>query len=138
MQTVDATMRWLDPQWVIMCLVAHDVDLANRIRELVASELGVTEMRMFGGQAFLVGGNLAVAASDQGGLMVRVAPRDTEDLLARPHARPFEMRGRDLRGWLRIDTEGVRTKRQLAPWVQRGVAFARSLPAKGSNRAVPE
>ncbi len=111
--------------------VAYDEDLANRIRELVAAEANVTEMRMFGGLAFLIGGNMAVAASGQGGLMVRVEPDRTASLVAEPHARPFEMRGREMAGWLRVDAEGVRTKRQLEPWVRRGVGYARSLPAKG-------
>jgi TfoX/Sxy family transcriptional regulator of competence genes len=110
--------------------VAYDEDLANRIRELLSGEAGVTEKKMFGGLAFLVGGNMAVAASGQGGLMVRVAPEDTEVLLERPHARRFEMRGRSMDGWLRVDDEGVRTKRQLEPWVKRGVGYARSLPPK--------
>ena len=110
--------------------MAYDDHLANRIRELVAGESDVTEKRMFGGLAFLVGGNMSVAASGQGGLMVRIRPEDTDALLAKPHARPFEMRGREVHGWLRIDPEGLRTKRQLAPWVARGVAYARSLPAK--------
>src|SRR3954447_14385777 len=112
-------------------VMAYDEDLANRIRELMAGEAGGTEKKMFGGLAFLVGGNMSVAASGQGGLMVRVAPEQTEALLAKPHARPFEMRGREMSGWLRVDDEGVRTKRQLEPWVKRGVAYARSLPAKG-------
>ena len=110
--------------------MAYDEDLANRIRELVAGEPGVTEMKMFGGLAFLIGGNMSVAASGQGGLMVRVAPEETQALLEKPHARPFEMRGRQMDGWLRVDDEGVRTKRQLEPWVKRGVAYARSLPPK--------
>jgi TfoX/Sxy family transcriptional regulator of competence genes len=110
--------------------MAYDEDLANRIRELVADEAGLTEKAMFGGLAFLIGGNMAVAASGQGGLMVRVDPDETEELVAKPHARPFEMRGREMQGWLRVDDEGVRTKRQLEPWVRRGVAYARSLPAK--------
>src|SRR5687767_8992549 len=110
--------------------MAYDEDLANRIRELVAGEPGVTEQRMFGGLAFLVAGNMSVAASGQGGLMVRVDPEDTAALLTRRHARPFEMRGRAMDGWLRVDPEGVRTKRQLEPWVRRGVAYARSLPPK--------
>jgi TfoX/Sxy family transcriptional regulator of competence genes len=110
--------------------VAYDEDLANRIRELMAGEAGVTEKKMFGGLAFLVGGNMSVAASGQGGLMVRVEPEETEALLEKPHARPFEMRGRQMDGWLRVDDEGVRTKRQLEPWVKRGVAYARSLPPK--------
>ena len=110
--------------------MAYDEDLANRIRELVAGEPDLTEKKMFGGLAFLVGGNMSVAASGQGGLMVHVDAEDTDTLLAKPHARPFEMRGREMRGWLRVDPEGLRTKRQLAPWVKRGVAHARSLPAK--------
>ena len=111
--------------------MAYDEDIANRIRELIAAEPGLTEQRMFGGLAFLVGGHMSVAASGQGGLMVRVDPEDTDALLAKPHARPFEMRGRSMQGWLRVDAEGVRTKRQLEPWVRRGVAYARSLPPKG-------
>ena len=111
--------------------MAFDEDLADRIRELISAEPGVTEQRMFGGLAFLIAGNISVAASGQGGLMVRVEPEDTEALMAKPHARPFEMRGREMKGWLRVDTEGVRTKRQLEPWVERGVAYARSLPPKG-------
>ena len=115
--------------------MAYDEDLANRIREVLAGEQAVEgrtvdEKRMFGGLAFLVGGNMAVGVSGQGGLMVRVDPDTTETLLAKPHTRPFEMRGRALEGWLRVDAEGVRTKRQLAPWVERGVAYARSLPPK--------
>ena len=111
--------------------MAYDEDLANRIREVVADEPGVTEQRMFGGLAFLIGGNMAVAASGQGGLIVRVEPEETDALVAEPHAGPFEMRGRAMRGWLRVDAEGVRTQRELEAWVTRGVAYARSLPAKG-------
>jgi TfoX/Sxy family transcriptional regulator of competence genes len=110
--------------------VAYDEDLADRIRELIADEPNVTEQRMFGGLAFLVGGNMSVAASGQGGLLARVGPEDTEALLAKPHVEAFAMRGRRMRGWLRVDAEGVRTKRHLEPWVKRGVAYARSLPAK--------
>ena len=111
--------------------MAYDEALANRVRELMAAKAAITEKRMFGGLAFLVNGKMAVAASGQDGLMVRVAPGETESLLSKPHARPFEMRGRSMQGWLRIDSEGVRTKRQLEPWVNRGVAYARSLPADG-------
>jgi len=113
-----------------MARMAYDEDLANRIRELVAGEPAVSEMRMFGGLAFLIAGNMSVAASGQGGLMVRVDPDATEDLLAEPHARPFEMRGRAMDGWLRVDPEGLHTKRQLERWVRRGVGYARSLPPK--------
>src|SRR3954447_10482825 len=114
--------------------MAYDEDLADRIRELVASEQGLTEKKMFGGLAFLIGGNMSVAASGQGGLMVRVDPAETDALLAKPHAQPFERRGRKMEGWLRIDDDGVRTKRQLEPWVKRGVAYARSLPPKKRER----
>jgi TfoX/Sxy family transcriptional regulator of competence genes len=110
--------------------VAYDEDLADRIRDLVVGEPDVSEQRMFGGIAFLVRGNMSVAASGQGGLMVRVDPEDTDELLTKPHAKPFVMRGRAMQGWLRVDAEGVRTKRQLEPWVRRGVAYARSLPSK--------
>jgi TfoX/Sxy family transcriptional regulator of competence genes len=109
----------------------YDEDLAHRIRELIAAEPDVTERRMFGGLAFLVAGNMSVAASGQGGLMVRVEPEETDALVAKPHARTFEMRGRAMQGWLRVDAQGVRTKRQLEPWIRRGVAYARSLPSKG-------
>jgi hypothetical protein len=110
--------------------VAYDEDLANRIRELVADEPGLTEQKMFGGLAFLIGGNMSVAASGQGGLLLHIAAEDTDDLLAKPHAEPFVMRGREMQGWLRVEPDGVKTKRQLEPWVKRGVAYARSLPAK--------
>jgi TfoX/Sxy family transcriptional regulator of competence genes len=110
--------------------MAYDEDLANRVRELIAGEPDVTEKKMFGGLAFLIGGNMSVAASGQGGLMLRVDPGETDTLLAKPHAHPFEMRGRQMQGWLRVDDEGIRTKRQLEPWVKLGVAYARSLPPK--------
>jgi TfoX/Sxy family transcriptional regulator of competence genes len=110
--------------------VAYDEDLANRVRELIADEESLTERKMFGGLAFLIGGHMSVSISRQGGLMLRVDPADTEALLAKPHAHPFEMRGRAMDGWLRVEAEGVKTKRQLERWVARGVAFARSLPPK--------
>ena len=110
--------------------MAYDEDLANRIRELLGSEKGVDEKRMFGGLAFLVYGNMSVAASGQGGLLVRVPPEDTEKLLTRAHVSPMVMAGREARGWLRVDAEGVKTKRQLEGWVTRGVGYARSLPRK--------
>ncbi|HLX78459.1 MAG TPA: TfoX/Sxy family protein [Acidimicrobiales bacterium] len=110
--------------------MAYDQELAERIRGLIASEPNVTEKKMFGGLAFLVGGNMAVAASGQGGLMVRVDPTQSDALIAKSSARPLEMRGREMAGWLRVDSDQVRTNRQLKPWVDRGTAFARSLPAK--------
>jgi len=110
--------------------MAYDEDLANRIRELVASGDGVTERKMFGGLAFLIGGHMAVSASGRGGLLLHVDRAETDQLLAKPHARPFEMRGRVMEGWVRVDGEGLKTKRQLERWVARGVAHARSLPPK--------
>ena len=110
--------------------MAYDEDLADRIRELVGRERGLTEKKMFGGLAFLVGGNMAVAASGQGGILVRVDPEESDRLVARTKARPMVMRGREMQGWLRVAAEDVRTKRQLAPWVERGVAYAKSLPRK--------
>ncbi|MGH9022893.1 MAG: TfoX/Sxy family protein [Acidimicrobiia bacterium] len=115
--------------------MGHDEDLADRIRELIGPHPGVSERRMFGGLAFLVGGHMAVTASRQGGLMIRVDPADSGALLAKAHVRPFEMRGHELAGWVRVDADGLRTKRQLAPWVTRGVTYASSLPPKTtSNR----
>lgn len=110
--------------------MAYDEELANRIRELVSAEPGMTEKRMFGGLAFLINGNMSVSASGQGGLLLRVDPDETDALVSKPHARRFEMRGRAMDGWLRIDAEGVKTKRELEAWVKRGVAYARSLPSK--------
>jgi hypothetical protein len=110
--------------------MAYDLELANRIRELLAAQRGVDEKSMFGGLAFLIGGHMAVAASGKGGLMVRVPPDDTAKLLDRPHVSPMVMAGRETRGWLRVDAEGVKTKRQLESWVSRGVGYARSLPPK--------
>ncbi len=110
--------------------MAYDEALADRVRELIAGDPDVTEKRMFGGLAFLLSGKMAVAASGQGGLMVRVDPDDADLLLDKPHARPFEMRGRRVEGWLRVDHEGLQTKRELEPWVKRGVAYARSLAAE--------
>lgn len=111
--------------------MAYDEDLANRIREQVAMEPDLTERKMFGGLAFLIGGNMAVAASGQGGLMVRADPEQTDALLEEPHAHTFAMRGRAMHGWLRVDMDGLGSDDELAAWVRRGVAYARLLPAKG-------
>ena len=110
--------------------MAYDEALAQRVRELVARETGLSEKKMFGGLAFLIEGNMAVAASGQGGLLVRVDPAQSDALVARSSARPMEMRGREMAGWLRVDGEHVRTRRQLSAWVERGVTYARSLPPK--------
>ena len=110
--------------------MAYDEDLANRIRELLVAEHGVVEKKMFGGLAFLIAGNMAVSASGQGGLLLRCDPEQTDTLVGKAHAARFEMRGRAMDGWLRIDSEAVRTKRELRRWVDVGVKYARSLPAK--------
>ncbi len=110
--------------------MAYDEHLAARIRTLLEGEVGLTEKKMFGGLAFMIGGNMAVAASGQGGLLVRADPETSDELLAASGVRPMEMRGRQMRGWLRVDDEVVRTKRQLETWVQVGLGYARSLPAK--------
>jgi TfoX/Sxy family transcriptional regulator of competence genes len=110
--------------------MAYDEKLAARIRELVAGEKGVAEKKMFGGLAFLVGGHMAVAASGRGGLMVRVDPAESDALVAKTKARVVEMRGREMPGWLRVDADDLKTKRQLETWVARGVGYARSLPPK--------
>ena len=110
--------------------MAYDEDLAERIRELLDEERGVIEKKMFGGLAFLIGGNMAVAASGQGGVLVRVDPAQSQKLVSTTKARPMEMRGRQMQGWLRVESDDVRTKQQLKKWVKLGVSFARSLPAK--------
>ena len=110
--------------------MAYDEELADRIRELLGSETGVTEKRMFGGLSFLINGNMAVAASGQGGLLVRVAPDDTEALLDGEHVTPMVMKDREMRGWLRVSSDGVRATSQLEDWVGRGAAYARSLAPK--------
>ena len=110
--------------------VAYDEELAARIRDLIGNEAGLTEQKMFGGLGFLIGGNMAIGASGQGGVLVRVDPAESDALVASTKARVMEMRGRQMRGWLRVDSEDVRSKRELAKWVELGTTYARSLPAK--------
>ncbi len=109
----------------------YDNDLAQRIRELVATQRGLNETKMFGGLAFLIGGNVAVAASGQGGILVRVGSGRSDELVATTPASVAVIGGRPRPGWLRVGAEDLGTKRQLAKWVDLGVAVARSLPAKG-------
>ncbi|MPY97852.1 MAG: RNA methyltransferase [Actinophytocola sp.] len=113
--------------------MAYDEDLANRIRELVAAESGVAEQRMFGGLAFLIDGNMSVAASGQGGLLVRADPAEAAALVDDPHVTPMVMGGREMRGWLNVTLDAVRSDEALRTWVTRGVAFARTLPAKAKR-----
>ena len=110
--------------------MAYDEELAQRIRAAVEGEPGLSEKRMFGGLAFLVHGNMAVSASGQGGLLLRVDPTETESLVSPPQVRRFEMRGREMDGWLRVDTGAVESAEELRRWVDKGLAYARSLPPK--------
>ncbi len=110
--------------------MAYDEELAARVRELVADEQTLTEKKMFGGLAFLIGGNMAIAASGQGGLLVRVDPEQSDELVATTPARPMEMRGREMAGWLRVESNDVRQQPELARWVELGTTYARSLPPK--------
>jgi hypothetical protein len=110
--------------------VAYDEDLADRIRALLATDHDVVEKKMFGGLAFLIGGNMSVSASGQGGLLLRCDPEETDSLVNEPHAERFVMRGRAMDGWLRIDSEGVESDAALKRWVDVGVSYARTLPPK--------
>lgn len=110
--------------------MAHDERLAERVRELLAPESALTEKKMFGGIAFLIGGRLAIAASGQGGILVRVDPDESDRLVATTKATVAIMRGRPIRGWLRLEAGAVRTRPQLATWVARGRAAALAQPAK--------
>ena len=110
--------------------MAYDEDLADRVREVVQGEEGLTEKRMFGGLAFLIGGNMAVSASGKGGLLLRVDPEDTQTFVNEPLVRRFEMRGQEMDGWLHLDAEAVTTDDERRRWVGHGVSYARSLPAE--------
>jgi len=110
--------------------MAYDTELGDRIRFLIGTGPGVTEKKMFGGLAFLVGGNMAISASGQGGVLVRVDPADSGDLIATANATLAVMGGRTMQGWLRVSSEDLETDEQLTEWVNRAVAYARSLPPK--------
>jgi TfoX/Sxy family transcriptional regulator of competence genes len=110
--------------------VPYDEDLANRLREMLAEEDGITERRMFGGLAFLLHGNMSVSASGRGGLLVRVDPAQTDAALERPHVTLMDMGGRVMEGWLRVGPEGLRSRRELASWVRPSLEYVRSLPPK--------
>jgi TfoX/Sxy family transcriptional regulator of competence genes len=110
--------------------VAYDEELAERIRTLVGDRAGLTEKKMFGGLAFLVGGNMAIAASGQGGILVRVDPEESDELVSTTSAEPMEMRGWQMAGWLRVASADVADDSALAEWVERGVSYAASLLPK--------
>ena len=113
-----------------MLTVAYDEELADRIRALLPTDHDIVEKKMFGGLAFLIGGNMSVSASGQGGLLLRCDPEDTDSLVSEPHADRFEMRGRAMDGWLRVEPEGVQADDDLERWVAVGVGYARTLPPK--------
>jgi TfoX/Sxy family transcriptional regulator of competence genes len=110
--------------------MAYDEALADRIRQLIAAEPGLSEKKMFGGLAFLIHGNMAIGASGQGGLLVHVDSAETDTLLATTNARMMEMRGRRMASWLRVNSEDVSDDDELHRWVKRGSAYARALPPK--------
>jgi TfoX/Sxy family transcriptional regulator of competence genes len=110
--------------------MAHDEELAGRIRLLLGDRDDLTEQKMFGGLAFLIGGNMAIAASGQGGILVRVDPDESDELVATTPAEPMEMRGRSMGGWLRVAHADVADDAALAGWVERGATYAGSLPPK--------
>ena len=110
--------------------MAYDEELAGRIRALVGAEPALTEKKMFGGLGFMIGGNMAIAASGQGGILVRVDPKESEELVSMTAAESMEMRGRQMAGWLRVDTADVADDAALSEWVERGAAYAGSLPPK--------
>lgn len=110
--------------------MAYDEQLASRLRSILGTRAGLTEQRMFGGLAFLVDGNMAIAASGQGGILVRVDPEQSDELVATTPAEPMEMRGRRMAGWLRVDATDVAGDSVLAEWVERGARYAASLPPK--------
>jgi hypothetical protein len=109
--------------------MAYDEQLADRLRDLLEGQPGITEKRMFGGLAFLLNGHLAVSASGQGGLLLRCDPDGTQSLLE-PGVSRFVMRGRSMDGWLHVDPSAVETDGGLERWVAVGVAYAGSLPPK--------
>ena len=110
--------------------MAYDEELAERIRALLGNRGGLTEKKMFGGLGFMIGGNMAIAASGQGGILVRVDPGESDDLVATTPAEPMEMRGRQMAGWLRVGTAEIADDAALGEWVERGAAYAGSLPPK--------
>ena len=114
--------------------MAYDEDLADRIRELIGADPALSEQKMFGGLAFLIAGNMAVAASGQGGILVRVDPEQSHSLIATGPAEPMDMGGRSMSGWLRVPPDHLKTKRQLAKWVAMGTDYARSLEPKKPKR----
>ncbi len=111
--------------------MAYDTELADRVREVVQAERDLSVKAMVGGLAFLIHGHMAVSASSQGGLLLRVDPAETETLIQEPHVRRFQMRGQEMDGWLHVEPEALETDDDVRRWVGHGVTYARSLPPKG-------
>jgi TfoX N-terminal domain len=114
--------------------MAYDEVLAERIRDLIGPDPELTEKKMFGGLAFLIRGHMAISASGQGGVLVHVDPERSAELTASTAATVAVMRGREMPGWLRVTADGVATDDGLSPWVETGIAYARSLPPKQPAR----
>jgi len=110
--------------------VAYDAGLADRIRQLLADQPGLSEKKMFGGLAFLIEGNMAITASSDGGAMVRVDPQLSDSVLATTGATLVEMRGRTMAGWIRVSPDHLRTDADLVPWIELSTGYVRTLPAR--------
>ena len=110
--------------------MAYDPLLAERLRDELATEPDVTERKMFGGLAFLLGGHMTAVASGQGGVMLRADPATSDVLVATTPAEFAVMRGKEMAGWLRLDSAAVEDDQTFAEWIERAVAVARALPAK--------
>ena len=107
----------------------YDEGLAQRIREQVEAIPGVSEMKAFGGLSFLINGNMSVGVIKED-LIVRVGPEKFEEAVASPHARPFDMTGKPLKGWILVAPQGYAEDQDLDRWIEQGVAFAQTLPPK--------
>jgi len=109
--------------------MAFDELLAERIRKTLGRRKGLAEKKMFGGVAFLLNGNMSVGVH-KSDLIVRLAPEDTEAILSQSHTRPFDLTGRPMKGWILVESQGLKTDAQLGKWLQLATEYAGSLPAK--------
>jgi TfoX/Sxy family transcriptional regulator of competence genes len=111
--------------------VTYDERLADELRERLATrDAEPTEKRMFGGLAVMVEGNLTIAASRSGGLLVRTDPDDADQVNALPGVEPMEMRGRKMPGWVFVDADALAAESDLDAWVDRALDFVATLPPK--------
>jgi TfoX/Sxy family transcriptional regulator of competence genes len=104
--------------------------LADRVRTLLTGEPGLSERKMFGGLCFMINGNMACGITGKNDLMLRVGPKAYEAALAEPDARPMDFTGRPMKGMVFVDAEACADAETMAAWLERTLAFARSLPAK--------